>query len=379
MRILSKKMALTSILLIFATYVLVGCGSTTTPSSTQPSQQESAKTNTYGNTSGNLANSSYVAQQGDWIYFGCLNDYGKTAELKLAELDAAKIGSLYKMRTDGTEKTELVNGFKGSEINVIGDWIYYLKRISGENFLYKIRTDGTDERSISSNKAAGINVVGDWIYYSNLSDKGYLYKMHTDGKDDTKLNNVYSSNINVAGDWIYYLTTIGDRIHDFGINNNAIYKIRTDGTNETKIISSSGNSETYSGMTVVGDWIYYSDVVIDSEAINSADLADPAFLAAQAATTEETLYKIRTDGTGGKEPISNTIDLFNVNGDWIYYTDKYRKIYKIHSDGTGNTKIEADNLGTINVLGDWIYYLNRSDSASLYRIRTDGTQNQKLQ
>ena len=364
MIILSKKMTLTSILLIFVTYALTGCGSATTTTSSQPAQtssnasssslQDTAKTNTYGNTSGNLVNIGYVAQQGDWIYFSCLNDYGKTAKL------ADNTTSLYKMRTDGTEKTEMLNNFPASEINVIGDWIYYRKN----NLLYKIRTDGTDETSISSNKAAGIVVVSDWIYYSNLSDQGFLYKIHTDGKEDTKLNNVCSLNINVVGDWIYYLTSIYDNNQMYY----AINKIRTDGTNETKIISGSGNRECYFGMTVVGDWIYYENVDIGSGTTFSAD------------TAETTLYKIRTDGTGGTELINdNTINLFNVNGDWIYCTDENNKIYKIHVDGTGNTKIEADNFGTINVLGDWIYYFNRSDSASLYRIRTDGTQNQKLQ
>ncbi len=45
-----------------------------------------------------------------------------------------------KIRTDGTERTEIISGEFGDKIIVINDWIYY----SNHGDTYRIRVDGTD-------------------------------------------------------------------------------------------------------------------------------------------------------------------------------------------------------------------------------------------
>ena len=62
--------------------------------------------------------------------------------------------------------------------------------------------------------------MGDWIYYCNSSDGHKIYKIRTDGTQRTKLNDDYSKDINVVGDWIYYEN----------ISDDELYKVRTDGT-----------------------------------------------------------------------------------------------------------------------------------------------------
>jgi len=84
----------------------------------------------HGNTAGNLNNYGVISEKDGWIYYSNSSDEGK----------------LYKMRTDGTERTKL-NDHNSCCINIAGDWIYYLN--SREDYqLYKMRTDGTERQIV---------------------------------------------------------------------------------------------------------------------------------------------------------------------------------------------------------------------------------------
>ena len=276
----------------------------------------------YGNTSGNISNYGLAAQSGDWVYYR--ND--------------SDSGNLYKMRTDGTDRTKL-NDDNSYYINVIGDWIYYNNN-SDDNKLYKIRTDGTDRTKLNDDESFYINVIGDWVYYCNWSDNfKLLYKICTDGTGKTKLNDDNSGYINVIGDWVYYSNNSDD---------NKLYKIRTDGTERTKL---SDHGSEY--INVIGDWVYY---------ISTSDNNKP--------------YKIRTDGNDRTKLSDEWYNSINVADDWIYYSswDESDRLYKMHTDGTGKTKLNDERTGYINIIGDWVYYRNESDGGKLYKIRSDGTQ-----
>lgn len=66
-------------------------------------------------------------------------------------------------------------------LNVAGDWIYY-SNASDENKLYKIKTDGTNKTKISDETALFIQVAGDWVYYANNSSE-QIIKVKTDGSE----------------------------------------------------------------------------------------------------------------------------------------------------------------------------------------------------
>lgn len=281
-----------------------------------------------GNTTGNIANSGSVTQQGDWIYYF---NYAYDEEW-------TRVPGLYKMRTDGTGKARL-NDDGGSDINVAGDWIYYkshnYSNYSDDNKLYKMRTDGTEKKQLSGDSVSSLNVVSDWIYYlSGLS----IFKMRTDGTERTKLNDDGSSSINVAGGWIYYRN---------GSDDGKLYKIRTDGKGKTKL-----NNDESAGINVVGDWIYYC--------------------------SGYRLYKIRTDGTEKTKLNSDDSMSINVAGDWIYYSkgkSSESPIYKMRTDGTEETRLGNALGASINVAGGWIFYENKN---GFYKVRTDGTELQAV-
>lgn len=115
-----------------------------------------------------------------------------------------------------------------------------------------------------------------------------------------------------------------------------------------------GNISNFGIVATQGDWVYYNN---------------------------NTLYKVKTDGTGKKE-ISTDVPVFiNVVGDWVYYieaTSQTNQMYKVKTDGTGRTKISNDISLYMVVVGDWIYYMNASDQGNLYKMTTDGKNRTKL-
>lgn len=226
-----------------------------------------------------------------------------------------------------------------------GDWIYYGDG-SDHNYLYKIRTDGTDKKKLNNADSQGIIVTGDWIYYSDASNYYHLYKIRTDGTDreqvgDVTVNRVYPCII-VTGDWIYYSGYLG------------LNKIRTNGTDKRQLCG----GILCRCINVTGGWVYYSTL----------DYYDS--LAG--------LYKIRINGTS-KETLSNSSgEYINVIGDWFYYKSEHR-ICRTRTSACVEQELSNDSIGGIYILDDWVYYRNRYDNYLIYKIRTDGTDRQKVE
>jgi len=85
----------------------------------------------------------------------------------------------------------------------------------------------------------------------------------------------------------------------------------------------------------------------------------------------------------------NNNGLACLKGDWIYCQENLNNfssgLYRVKTDGSGQQKLSADFVNDINVVGDWVYYSCISDAIDntdygekLYRIKTDGTGRQKL-
>jgi hypothetical protein len=290
-----------------------------------------------GSTTGNSVNGGLAQKYGDWIYYACWNESIHYWELK-------------KIKTDGTGKTKLAN-VNGYSINIVDGWIY-----GGDGpDLYKMRTDGTGKKVLDSDGSLHISVVDGWIYYFN--DDYYhsnLYKIRTDGTGKKKLYGGYALDINVTGGWVYF--TVIDGVEDNW--HYSLYKMRTDGTGKKKIL----NTNPFC-VNVVDGWVYYINYY-------KYDYDHSAMYGP--------VYKMRTDGTG-KTKISNLAYDINVQGGWVYYTDK-SNLCKMRTDGTGIKKLVRVNTGShmINIAGDWIYYFVNSsiDDMRINRIRMDGTGNQ---
>ena len=70
-------------------------------------------------------------------------------------------------------------------------------------------------------------------------------------------------------------------------------------------------------------------------------------------------------------------------GNWVYYSDSKNgyALYKMKTDGSNKQKLADGVVLGINVLGEWVYYCDTnyySSDVGLYKIRIDGTKKTKL-
>lgn len=283
--------------------------------------------NISGNSIGNINNGGLVAQSGDWIYYADINDGFHLYKMRLDGTGKCLLNScstsyinavgdwlyyiesganadftLYKMRTDGSEKHQL-SDMLVVYLYVTGDWIYY---INGDWEIYKMRTDGSERYQLLKNDKkvylSNLCVINDWIFFN--SDDG-LFKVRADGSDLIRLSDSNLTICDYEENWIYTRFTMGTdkdyRIQRIGMDgsgltaviedearslnvsdgwiyyvdiNGQLYKVRTDGSQRTKIC----DDDEIDGVHVLGDWIYY--------AVYPYEIG-----------VSWQLYRIRTDGT----------------------------------------------------------------------------------
>lgn len=263
-----------------------------------------------------------------------------------------------------------------------GEWIYY-RRITRYDpttpgMIYKIRKDGSGDTKLNDDKSYYINVLNGWIYYSDLNR---IYKIRTDGSEQTLLTNEFGQ-LNVSGNWIYYNSSA---------DGNKIYKISIDGTNKTKL-----NDDSSSSLNIVQDWIYYRNaadrkmykVRIDGtgrQKLNdvivwgSVKIIDGWIYYSDYGTQTDTwnIFRMKLDGTNITRLSTDSIERFNISGGYIYYTKIVDvpggDLYKMRVDGTNKMAFNIRNVIQLNVIGDWVYYLTMNKTT--YKVRVDGTGN----
>lgn len=115
--------------------------------------------------------------------------------------------------------------------------------------------------------------------------------------------------------------------------------------------------------------IILSGVVVIAAALAAAFLFGPL----------KGLISSGSETKSGRGNISGN-DLVVQDGEWIYYINKNGDwdIYKIHTDGTQNEKILENNDRSqyggrcLQIWDGWLYYISHSEDC-IYRVRLDGT------
>jgi len=384
-----------------------------------------------GNTSGNANNLGLYAQQEDWIYYSdVMGDY-----------------HLSKMKTDGSEVTDLSDDLAIS-INVIGEWVYYVG--TQEMNIYKVKTDGTGKTQLGTKHAAAYSnliVQNDQIYFVNPDEEGMLYSMTTEGENAKKLSDKHIFRIIVEGDWIYYVSTVtNDQTYETSYE---LGKMKTDGSGDVTLDQHGGVN-----MVINDDYLYYTvasennrlyriktngqgRIKLSDDNVTMINMANGKLYYT---TTPGNYLKVcELDGSGSKQLIDETAGGISIVGDWLYFTSvKYMgRIFKVKLDGTELQKaysfpmVSPNPVGTpvvlgvgrpnlsnnsnsavvrsgdnlyytinqtsssihtmklteststellshsatyLNTLGDWLYFIDMSNGYSVARIKKDGSE-----
>jgi hypothetical protein len=300
-----------------------------------------------GNTQGNLFYSGIAATKGDWIYYFFKD-------------------KLYKIKTDGTQKTLLLNK-DGYYLNIVNDWIYYVQESSD---IYRVKTDGTENTLILHDdlNIGKMDVIGNYIRYLHKNQEHrtqfLLQRNNLDGTGKVVFEFPYDVREFVTdNEWMYIRDYKRDDKGDYSLSDTkqVIYKTKEDGSSRTRI----SGLKDYLKILIEGDYMYYLYYEEDEQSIYKY------------------LYREKTDGTNKQKLCDDELvyDKFvNISNGWIYYQNASDddKIYKIKLDGTQRTKVCDEDCGLyLLVVGDWIIY-DDSDFKGLYMIRTDGTQRQEI-
>ncbi|HWP95764.1 MAG TPA: stalk domain-containing protein [Syntrophomonadaceae bacterium] len=145
--------------------------------------------------------------------------------------------SLYRVQSDGSSKTMIVNADLSYnwEYEIVNGYIYYL---AWDQHLYRVNLDGSGKVQITSKPVEHFAITDKEIYY-DLPVYNYdndhreivgvdgICKASIDGSNTVKICDD-GGYLAISNGWIYYIS--------FN-NTGALYAIRTDGSDKTKIVN----------------------------------------------------------------------------------------------------------------------------------------------
>lgn len=273
----------------------------------------------YGNTKGNIQEGGHIVTQNDWIYYTNFNDND----------------CLYKTTMNGNNTKKLTSHYS-YEINLIGDWIYYINGMPGK--VCRVKVDGTGQETVFKQRATNLIATDKWLFFrmSLDHDSTKLYRSDLDG-DGAKVICDSVSEFAIYDDRIYYANSA---------ENHALYVMDLSGGNHKKL-----NNDYCQSVNVANGFVYYS-----------------------AHNDHDHLYRIKVDGTEKKMMSEDSCWNINVYNDYIYYRNQTQKgsLYRMNIDGSENIQIAEGNISYINITDNFIIYHRNTENSGYYYTDLEG-------
>ena len=166
---------------------------------------------------------------------------------------------LIKEKLNGEKNQVIAENVSSEPIVVVDNWIYYFE---GTN-LYKIKTNGKIRTQLSNKAIENYQVVGKEIYYSYESNGKYVIaKMNLSGKDITKIDEEAGREFFVKGNKIYFINEKYDmENYEYKYE---LCKMKKNGKNKEKVCDIEGGLDTYT-INFTNDALYYAKAVKDEK------------------------------------------------------------------------------------------------------------------
>lgn len=278
--------------------------------------------------SSNITEGGYITKAEDGCYF-----FTEKRNIGEGLFDGE---GLYRMDQEGT--VTLLRSGMAYEINVVGDWVYFIKGSPGP--ICRISTNGRHFSVINRNYCDNLHVNPSCMVYR---DRGHLCIADENGRSGRVLADHILSYV-VHNDTIIFVQYHSDQ--------DGIYQIGLDGSNRTRL------SDTVPiSLTSNGQHIYYS-----------VPEGDSSF-----GETGGSVYQIDENGATARLPVEDLCWNMNVTEDYIFYRNQSKKgsLYRMDLDGTNQVRLLETNCADINVVGDLVLF--RDISSGLCSIRYDGS------
>lgn len=338
---------------------------------------DTLKTNTVGNTTGNILNSGYAVEDNKYIYYIAPDSELVDICIYRANKDGSNIKELYR-----TKETLI-------SLNAMGGDLFFLSlaqeydndgNVVINNKICRMSKDGKDFSVINDNEfhdyCYEIYVVKDRIYY--IGEDVNVYTMDLYGGDRKLELDKERGYVAVTEDYIIYNEFIDEEKDPEKFETYIYFK----DTAEAKVIVD--NQKTYS-TTILGDTVYYTD---ESGAIYKKHIndlaADPVLLCDTEAyymnATEEGIYYMnytspedetisifKVDLDGKNNTILKTLespsgaDFINIVGEWVMYTDSdgIELFMNLTNKNTGDNDVKVFKL---NIQEYWEKYLESEET-----------------
>lgn len=259
-------------------------------------------------------------------------------------------GSIFQMNPYTEKISILTEEENANNLNYYKGWVYY----STDTSLMRINTKTLKKEIVSDSKTGLLYIVDGVFYLDDISESGYLYRMDPSTGAMKQLNGIVELHcLNINQERLYY--------SDIKQNYN-LYSCKLDGSGNKAI-----NSNSCEWFCIYGDKIYaYSAVYKDVE---------------KKTISNSTSFFIRMDLDGaGIERLSGLPAYYiNVTDAGIFYVaGKNKSLEWLSHDSRLRYRILPENIGAFNIVGRWIFYQNLKDDGNLWRVRMNGTGNEKI-
>ncbi len=250
------------------------------------------------------------------------------------------------------------NEMKGDRI-IDGDTAYYL---DSDNKIVKLSLVDHTSSKLTQNSAEKIVLCDGFIYYISGAKARAIYKVKTDGTNEEVVFEGDVKYLKEDGGNIYFIDG-DDRINTLNKSQAGIRKISNGSIASVLYFTEDFVIYKAYKWNIGGHLYRISKETEETERIISDMPSGFSF-------SEYTGYL-----TYYNTPLERVID------DWIYYVnaDDGNSLYKVKADGTERTRLNYSESTIIDIIGDWLYYHNDSDRSKVYRVKTDGSENNKVQ
>ncbi|MCI8310412.1 MAG: DUF5050 domain-containing protein [Clostridia bacterium] len=308
-----------------------------------------------GNSSGNINNYGYIAEDTKYIYYMCPNENGKYIG----------ISKVSKKDVTGKQERLIEGNWEIASISSYGNYIYFVTLLENnvdnknvdkvDNQIHRIKKDGSKHEIINDNEfnnySYKISVVDNKVYY--IGDDECIWYMDLNGKHKTRLNENATGFELVTDKYIIYNMTETSASGEISI---VTYIMDRDGKNARKI-----SDERLYTSVIYDDYIYYL-------------------------TLDRYLHRKKIDGKEDEMLSDNRIFNLNVSEDGIFYFDyKYNSENKFESmsicrmdlDGKNNKELHKleKSSNSLCITKDWVFYLDSNDDQGrMELISFDGVQ-----
>ncbi len=229
----------------------------------------------------------------------------------------------------------LVSNDKASQLNLHGDYIYYVNG-SDTNKIYRVKADGTGRELVISDNVGLFQIAGNTIVYENKSAGSALYSANLDGTGKREITDDRVSVFIVSEGYVYYKNDT---------NSEKLSRVSLDSIERSVL-----TDDRVKNINLHEGDIYYMNVSDGNK-----------------------IYRISAEGTNEEQVTSFAVAEFTIYGDYIYYRGVAEKgIFRYSISSGGNEMLTSHDGAKLAYASNYVYYINYDDGSAHYRVPAGG-------